>query len=350
MATSLVDQTPLMGVSAWLLGGLLTLAMMASFAFQYTLGVLAPAFTTELGVSRLGLGGITATYYLSAALVSATMGRRVGLLNSRAGVFLLFGLSAFACLFAAALATAWALFLAAGIAGIAAGLSNPVTNLVIAAREGRRGALVGIKQAGVQLAAVLVDIGIPLLAAGFGWRGAMALLALILLALGFGLAAAVPLGGPYGSAGPHRSASLPRAVRWLCGYAFFMGAGMATLNTYLVLFAHDHVGLTAGTAGLLLATLGLAGGVSRFVSSVLADRGQQLRLWMGFAASVAVLGVGIFASTTNPLIVWIGVVIVGMSGWVWPAHMAHLGGTLQWTLDGLRQHRMQLVSKPGATP
>lgn len=317
MAMSLVDKQPLMGVSAWLLGCVLTLAMMATFAFQYTLGVLAPAFTTELGLSRLGLGGITATYYLTAALASSTLGHRVGLISSRAGTFLLFGLSASACLFAAALATAWALFLAAGIAGIAAGLSNPVTNIVIAARAGRRGALVGIKQAGVQLAAVLVGIGLPPLAAGFGWRAAMVLLALILLSIGLGLTAAVPLGGPYGSADTDRRAALPRAVRWLCGYAFFMGAGVATLTTYLVLFAHEQIALTAGTAGLLLATLGFAGGVSRVVSSVLAERGQRLGLWMGCAAGVAVLGVALLASTTNPLIVWIGVGIIGMSGAAW---------------------------------
>jgi predicted MFS family arabinose efflux permease len=311
------EQEPLASVNAWLLGSVLTLGMTASFAFQYTLGVLAPALTAELGVSRFALGTITAVYYLAAALTSSALGRRVGLVSSRTGMFMLFGFAALGCLLVATVAAAWALFVAGAVSGIGAGLSNPVTNLIIAARPGRRGGLVGAKQAGVQLAAMLVGVGMPVLAAGLGWRGALLVLAGILFLMGLGLVSSIPLGGPYGAARAEQGAKLPPLVRWMCGYAFFMGAGVATLTTYLVLFAHDHIGLSSGTAGLLLATMGLAGALSRILSSVVAERGHRLDAWMMAAAGIAVVGVAVFATTTDSVVVWVGVGLVGISGAAW---------------------------------
>lgn len=298
-------------------GLVLTLAMTAASAFQYVLGVLAPAFSADLGMSRATLGGITAAYYLVAALASSLLGRRIGMVSSRIGTFLLFAIGACACLFAASVAAVWALAVAGAVAGIAAGLSNPVTNLVIAGRTGRRGALVGVKQAGVQLAAVLVGLGMPLLTVAFGWRGALTWLAGIMIFVGLMVAAAAPSSHGPRQARQATAQPLPPAVRWLCGYAFFMGAGMATFTTYLVLYGHDRLGLGVSTAGMLLATFGGAGAIGRLVISVLAERGQRLEVWMTASALIAVAGVAVFATTTNLTLVWAGIVVVGLSGAAW---------------------------------
>ena len=297
-------------------GLVLTISMAAASVFQYVLGALAPLFSEDLDLSRAALGGITMAYYLVAAVASALLGRRIGMVGSRVGLFLLFGLGASACVFVASIGQAWAITIAAAVAGIAAGLSNPVTNMVIAAHSGSRGALVGMKQAGVQLAAVVVGLGMPVLSAAFGWRGALAWLAAVMFTGGLLVAArmpstraAVPIARARGE--------LPRAVRWLGGYAFFMGAGMSTLNTYLVLYSRDHVGVDMTTAGLLLGTFGAAGAVARFVSSVLAERGRRLEVWMTVGAFVAVAGVALFALTTELGLVWTGVALVGLSGAAW---------------------------------
>ena len=298
-------------------GVVLTLAMTAASAFQFVLGALAPAFSTDLGLSRSMLGGITAAYYLVAALASSVLGRRIGVVSSRTGTFLLFAIGACACVFAAAVATVWALALAGAVAGIAAGLSNPVTNLVIAGRGGRRGALVGVKQAGVQLSAVLVGLGMPALTVTYGWRGALAWLAGIMLAVGLVAASGAPTSHTPRQFRQVTKQPLPPAVRWLCCYAFFMGAGMATFTTYLVLYGHDRLGLGASTAGMLLATFGAAGATGRLVSSVLAERGDRLGTWMTAGAFVAVAGVALFATTTNLMLVWAGIMVVGLSGAAW---------------------------------
>jgi predicted MFS family arabinose efflux permease len=297
-------------------GIVLTLSMTAASVFQYVLGALAPQFRMDLHLSRAALGALTTAYYLVASTASALLGRRIGMLGSRAGLFLLFGMGGAACVLVAAVGQVWAVAVGAGVAGTAAGLSNPVTNMVIAGRPGAHGALVGMKQAGVQMAAVVVGLGIPALSAAFGWRGALAWFAGIMFAAGLLAAARMPTASSTGPA-PHNRGVLPPALRWLRGYAFFMGAGMATFNTYLVLYSRDHVGVGMTTAGLLLGTFGAAGAGARFVTSVLAERGRRLEAWMTVGGFVAVAGVALFALSTDLRLVWAGVAVVGLSGAAW---------------------------------
>jgi len=293
------------------------LAMASAFGFQFVLAALAPAFTAEFALSRTSLGAFSSAFYVAGALASSLLARRVGALSPRTGTFVLFGLPAAACLLAATLATAPALAVAAAVAGTAAGVSNPVTNMAIAARGGRVGALVGVKQAGVQVGAMLVGLGVPVLALAHGWRGALVWIGAALLVTGL----LAPLGVPGGASAayprPRRRARLPGAVPWLCGYAFFMGAGVAMFTTYLVLYGHDRLGLTVGTAGALLATFGATGASARLATSVLAERGEGFGRWLGAGGFVAAAGVVVFAATASLPLVWAGVVLVGLSGAAW---------------------------------
>jgi cyanate permease len=295
----------------------LALAMASAFGFQFVLGALAPAFSAELGLSRTNLGVFSSAFYASGALTSSLLARRIATVRPRIGAFLLFGLPAAACLLAAAIATAPALVVAAVTAGAAAGLSNPVTNMAIAARGGRAGALVGVKQAGVQVGAMLAGIGVPVLALANGWRGALLWIGGALLLAGACATWGVAAGAAAADPRSRRPEQLPTAVAWLCGYAFFMGAGVAMFTTYLVLYGHDRLALSAGTAGALLAVFGATGAGARLAVSVLAERGEGLRRWLTLAGFVAAIGVAVFAATPSLPLVWTGVVLVGMSGAAW---------------------------------
>jgi predicted MFS family arabinose efflux permease len=299
-----------------LLGMALTAAMTATSLFQYLVGVLAPDLRADLGLSRAGVGAITTCYYLVAAFASAPLGRRITAIGSRIGLFLLFALGAVGLLLAAALPAVVTMVVAGILAGIATGIANPVTNMVIVARDSGRGVLIGMKQSGVQLASVVVGLLAPPLSVAFGWRGALAWLAGASLVAGLIIPALTPKGRATSPDVGERT-RLPTAVRWLGGYALFMGAGMSTFHTYLVLYGHDQVDLDMTTAGLLVVTFGGIGALVRFVSSVLAERGRRLELWMLFGAFIAVAGVVVFAATHSLTLIVVGVVLVGASGAAW---------------------------------
>jgi len=304
--------------SPWLLGVGLTTTMIAASAFQFVLGALAPVLTAELGISRLQLGAVTTVYYLVAAVASSVLGKRVHLLSRRVGTMVLYVLSAFACALVAVIANGWALVVGAAVAGMAAGLCNPVTNLVIAARPGPHGALIGTKQAGVQMSAFLVGSLMPLAAVSLGWRIAFALLSAVLVFAGLGVAFSTAQSQlQHSRSDGGGDGRLPYVVRWLCGYAFFMGAGMATLNTYVVLYAHDHVGMSIATSGLLLAVLGLSGALARIINSIIAERSIHLGAWLVGSGAVAAAGVVLITWSPDASALWAGALVVGVSGCAW---------------------------------
>lgn len=305
-------------------GVVLATTMACASLYQYAVAALSPTLVTQLHLSRVELGFMSSAYYITAAAASWMLGRLVDRISVRIGNLILYGLSTAAFVLLAAIATTWVVILAAGVAGIAIGLSNPVTNLIVTARPGGHGLLVGLKQAGVQLAVLVAGTALPPLALLVGWRPAIAVGIGVLVALalltnssgtvrGAGPQVAPPVRAP--TAGPRRP--LPPAIRYLCGYAFLMGAGMSTVNTYVVLYGREDLGMTPGTAGLLLALIGLAGATVRVVSSVLAERGAALARWLASGAIVAVLGVVLLTATGNPEVAWVGALILGSSAAAW---------------------------------
>ena len=291
--------------------------MAAASIFQFVVAVLAPTLVTEVGISRLDLGSISASYYLAAAVASFSLGRLIDRISTGIGAILIYVLSASAFALVAALPTMGTFLVAGGTAGVAAGLSNPLTNRIIAAQSGARGVLVGVKQGGVQLSALIAGSGMPILALLCGWRTALILVAAAIVLIGMASWLYLPNQPSARAARLTEKEHLPVVIHWLCGYAFMMGAGMSAVTIYVVLYGHDEVGLSKVHAGLLLATMGLIGATARILSSIFAERGEQLSVWMAGGACAAVLGVALIAATTNPYVVWGGVAVVGSSGAAW---------------------------------
>ncbi|MFE5594725.1 MFS transporter [Streptomyces sp. NPDC056549] len=328
------------------LTALLTTAMAFSMMQLFLLGALGPRLVDRLGVTETELGLTTTVGFGTAAVLSPVGGRIVDRVGPRRSLVALLVLSAAALGLIAAAPGVGLLLAAVALGGVPQALANPATNKAILAAvpAARRGTVTGTKQSGVQLGAFAA--GLPLAAAAglVGWRGAVG------AAAGAALLAAVwawrslpadpdPAVGrtPTGAAGrngadpaPGRSGERPAvaegpgaepapvaarfggSVTWLAGFSLFLGAGIASANTYLVLFGVQRLGMGPAVAGGLIAVLGVAGIAGRVGWSRAAVPGRAEWLPGGLAAgAVGAAALLVAAPYAEPL-VWAAAVAVGV--------------------------------------
>jgi predicted MFS family arabinose efflux permease len=305
--------------------GTLLLAMTVGGLPQFLLGVLAPFLTAEFGLSRTELGSLTTATFIVGAVASPFAGRLVDRIGGRAALLTLFwlGIGGFGGL--AAATGYWTVVLAVGVAGLPLALMNPVTNQLIAVHlpRGQQGVVTGVKQSGVQLGAFLTGALLPVTALAIGWRGAVLLVVVLpllgLLATRFG----VPRPARDGTrpARPRPRLPVGTFVRWLTAYAFLMGAGVAAVSAFLVLYAVEELGFSESRAGFVAALIGGAGVAARIVWGRAAERmvtstAPLLVLAAGsVVAQVAVWG----AAPVGPWLLWAGAAAFGATAGAWNA-------------------------------
>jgi len=297
----------------------LMLAMALPMLVLYAVGALGPQLVTDLSVSRTELGVLPATGFAVAAVLSLWSGRivdRVGSHSAGTILFLVVAMSFTAMTFANGFG-----LLAAAIAlcGIAQALSNPVTNRIIAERipAQTRGVVVGIKQSGVQLAALAAGLGLPSVAALWGWHAALAWVTPVALVC---LIATVRLPHAPRALGTQNAGHAPaapgRALSWLLGLQLCLGAGLAAVTTFVALYAHQDLGISDASAALVLAGFGISGIVSRVLwTAVAGHRDDPLGLQLVLALCAAIAAGALWLSgqipAAGPALVWAGTIGVG---------------------------------------
>src|SRR5262249_42396980 len=153
---------------------------------------------------------------------SGLFGRLIDVYSERTTMFVLH-LGSGVALVLAALAQSYLLLVAAVVtSGCLQSLSNPVTNRLVSAYapRRRRGILMGVKQAGVQMAQFSAGLAMPSLALLVGWRGGLGVatgLAVLGLLLTWRHIPRARKAGRRGSV-TRRGGTVPRAVWWLTAY------------------------------------------------------------------------------------------------------------------------------------
>lgn len=303
-------------------GAVLALSMGVGPLATYGISALGPLVTEGLGLSRIGLGSIATVTFLAGASASVLVGRAVDAFSARIVMAALFiGAGGTLLAVAAAPSYAW-LLVAVAVSGCFQALSNPVTNQLISANvpEGRRGVLMGVKQSGVQMSQFGAGLALPGLALVLGgWRAAvaassvLAVVGLVLVRTSVPPSAPEPRGPGRGRAGRR----LPRAVWWLCGYGFLIGAALQATNVYLPLFGYERLGMTVTTAGLSAAVVGGVGLVARMYWGRVADRMRRPHFLLALLAAVsagAALCLTVTALTGTAWTMWLSAVLFGASG------------------------------------
>ena len=297
----------------------LTLAMMLPMFVLYAVGALGPQLVTDLRVSRTVLGVLPATGFTVAAVLSLWSGRIVDRLGARgagAALFIVVGVSFAAMAFAGGFVL---LVAAIALCGVAQALANPVTNRVVAERipPRARGTVVGIKQSGVQLAALASGLGLPPIAAAWGWQAALACVPPVALV---GLLATLRLPSAGRRSGRDGAPLLPsppgRALSWLLALQLCLGAGLAAVTTFVPLYAHQDLGASQPHAALVLAGFGVSGILSRVLwTSVAGNRndpsGSQLILALFAAIAAAVMWLSSEVPEGNLALMWTGTIGIG---------------------------------------
>ncbi|WP_218019422.1 MFS transporter [Nocardia arthritidis] len=305
--------------------GVLTATMAFSMLQLFVIGALGPRIVPDLGMSTTALGSTTTMGFGTAALLSPLAGRAVDLLGPRRCLLALL-LAVAVALGSIAAATGYAVLLAAvALGGVPQALANPATNKAILATisPADRAGVTGAKQSGVQLGAVAAGLPLTALAASAGWRAAVWAAVGVALLVALWVWRTLPADPPRrqeagsnpGSGDGQQRQGTDSVVRWLAGYSLFLGAAMASINTYLALFGERRLGLGAAAAGTLVAVLGVAGIAGRIGWARVAGNPRVavvLPAGLAFGSGIAALLLAASALVTG--VVWVAVIAVGIFG------------------------------------
>ncbi|MFF2568738.1 MFS transporter [Streptomyces sp. NPDC058084] len=292
----------------------------------FLIGALGPRLVDRLGVSESLLGLTTTVGFGTAAVLSPLGGRIVDRFGPRRALVGLLALSALALGLIGAAPGPALLLVAVALGGLPQALANPATNKAILAAVAapRRGAVTGAKQSGVQLGAFAAGLPLASAAGLLGWRGAVWVAAGTALLAAAWAWQALPTDAPPAvppnadartkdiRAPRTRAARAGGLVPWLAAFSLFLGAGIASVNTYLALFGVQRLGMGPAVAGALVAVLGVAGIAGRVGWSRAATPGRAPwfpGLLAGGAVAAALLLA--LAVRVEPL-VWVAAVAVGV--------------------------------------
>ncbi|MEU2828875.1 MFS transporter [Streptomyces lavendulae] len=281
----------------------------------FLMGALGPRLVADMGISPAVLGLTTTIGFGTAAVLSPVGGRIVDRIGSRRSLVLLLLVSTAALALIGAAPGAAVLLGAVALGGVPQALANPATNKAVLAAvpPARRGAVTGLKQSGVQLGAFVAGLPLAALAAGLGWRAAVwTASGAALLAAAWALRS-LPADAPPSASPPPPASWVPRGmVAWLAAFSLFLGAGIASVNTYLALYGVQRLGMDPTVAGALVAVLGVTGIAGRvgWSKAAVPGRAEWLPGWLAWGAlGAAALLAG--AEWAGPL-VWLGAVAVGV--------------------------------------
>ena len=293
---------------------LLVLGMALPMLLLYAVSALGPLLVRDLAIAPASLGYLTLSAFAVAAVLSLRAGVLLDRLGSRSALCLLFGAVALMFALMAVLPGFFSLLPVAALAGLAQALANPVTNQLIAQRVRlpQRAFMVGLKQSGVQLAALFAGLVLPVCALLVGWRGAFLLVAALaawLVCCAWRLPALPSaMVRPQAATAPGRPLLLLMAIQ--CGVGMVLSAFVLYLPLHAV-----GLGLSATRAGGMLGLFGVMGMLSRLVLTPLGARlNEEAWLLAGLLlVSTLSIGLSLQADAGNLDWLWLGAAGVGLS-------------------------------------
>lgn len=304
-----------------------TAATMAIATFPVVIfGVLAPDLLDEFNADRWQIGALVTANAIVGALLSPYFGNltdRIGASRSTA-----YALLAGAATLALISISPSYLFLigATLLSGFPQGWCNPATNALIVQNvpEGKRGAITGIKQSGVQFGIFLGGLTLPALAGWINWRAAVAAF-LVLPAIG--------LIGLRRDHDEHRVArhetspgTVPTFINWVTAYGFISGLGTSAMLTFLPLFAQEDQSWGDLQAGWLIAGVGLIGIAARI------GWGMVSHSWFGHGKTLRILAI---LSTLSAALLALAAAEVAPSWVLIPAAVLLGAGGVAWNSVGM---------------
>lgn len=284
-----------------------TAIQVAASAAVLTVPAIAPLVAADLQLQTSQVGTYLSLVYVGAAS-AALLG---GALVLRIGALRLSQLSLLACALGLLLGLVPAVAvvaLAAVVLGCGYGPITPASSHVLAktASPARLGLTFSIKQTGVPAGAALAGLVVPPLALAFGWREAVAAIAVLSLAISL---AAQPLrreldadrqrGARFSLA--HFAAALrlvlaTPGLRVMAAVSFVYAGMQMCVAGFIVAYLADDVGLNLVTAGIALTVANIAGVIARIGWGAFADRVASPRATLSMLGALMAVAAAITAT------------------------------------------------------
>lgn len=283
----------------------------------FGMSALSPLVVSSVGLSRGEFGAIAGIAFAVAMCSSVISGYVVDRWSGRVVPLVMSGSAALGIVTVGSGSSVVSVWLAAGFSGVAIALGNPATNQLISERLGGRGGgvIVGLKQAGVPLAQMLIGFLLPLAGLAIGWRAAMLVL-LVLPVVNVVLIVRTVPRAPRGRTLQARPAAVSpaSAVWWLAVYSLLMGMPIQATNAYMPLYAHEQLGLNLTTAALSMTLAGAVGLLARMALGWLSDviaAPENLLVPLALISALGSLLVWEAGRSDQPVLFWVGVTVHG---------------------------------------
>ncbi len=308
---------------------LVTVVQSVTACANVTLPVVAPKIAQTLGIDASWVG-LQVSLLFGMAVASATF---AGGLSRRLGPARTAQFASLLCIVGMALATLPnlpAMLAATLLCGSALGLINPGAAQVIVrfTPQQHRNLVFSIKQSGVPLGGVLVGLTAPAIAVAWGWQWS------VLPAIGVALAVLVAMQWthPLWDSQRERGAALfgtrsgglgvvwrEPALRWLASGGFCFALIQRCVMTFLVSYLYLVAGYSLVAAGAMVALYQAAGGLSRPVWGIIADRTSGPPVLAALAAVTVVGCSALFwlEASWPPALVYGLVALLGMTSFGW---------------------------------
>jgi predicted MFS family arabinose efflux permease len=308
---------------------LVTMVQSVAACANVTLPVVAPKIAQSLGIDASWVG-LQVSLLFGMAVASATF---AGGLSRRLGPARTAQFAALLCIAGMGLATLphlGAMLAATLLCGAALGLINPGAAQVIVrfTPQRHRNLVFSIKQSGVPLGGVLVGLTAPAIAVAWGWQWSV----LPAVAVALAVLLAMQWGHPLWDEQRERGAALfgtrsgglgvvwrEPALRWLAGAGFCFALIQRCVMTFLVSYLYLVAGYSLVAAGAMVALYQAAGGLSRPIWGILADRTSGPPVLAGLASVTVVGCTALFWLEADwpPALVYSLVAVLGMTSFGW---------------------------------
>jgi MFS family permease len=293
----------------------LVFAMALPMLVLYAISTLGPFLVRDLRFEAGLLGYLVMSAFGIAAILSLWAGAFVDRIGTRRALAVLFFTVALAFTLIATVEDYYSLVAAAAICGIAQALANPVTNLLIAQQVSpeKKATVVGLKQSGVQLAALFAGLVLPAIATQYGWHVAFGIV--VPVAILFGIT--TPYIAPRKPSGTRKAFTIPPPnvlLLRLMAIQFCVGIALSAFVTFLPTFAVRQ-GMPLSVAGSLIAVFGVMGILSRMALTPLGARmkDESLLLLVLIAIAACAIAVTMKANADSHWYLWAGAVGMGLT-------------------------------------
>lgn len=279
----------------------------------------------EFGMGPLGLGLLTASFFLTSAATSAPLGRWVQRVGWQRSMVWNLRISAAMLLLIPVLATGPVSFgMLLVLAAAVYGASNPAANQALADQTDPawQATIFGAKHAGIPASTLLAGLAVPLIVDRHGWRWAFMVAAVLALGVSF-LVPTREMPVPVATQRPDEPDTIPTPPRDLLLLAVgssFATWGAIALGTYLVTATVD-LGFSAAAAGTLQFVGSAVSILARVTAGVVTDRTGG----RGFTGIVVLAAIGAVMFALLPLSsgpFYVALVVAAFAtGWGWPGLM-----------------------------